>query len=145
MKRWYVVIIGVVVAVIAVVLAPPQPTLASWADAEYAASGTLTAGTVSPPTTLQCTAGLLSPPHLTWTLPVGGLTRTGFIWSLSGAFSGGGTLSAATTSLTITGGLLGIGSGTFHLVATEAGGWKSTEVTATVGELTGLIYTCSVP
>ncbi|MGW5559413.1 hypothetical protein ACWER9_19595 [Micromonospora sp. NPDC003944] len=128
----------------AVVLAPPQSTLAAWTDTEYG-TGSLQAGTVSPPTNLQCTAGLSTPPTFTWTLPVGGLTRSGFTWSLSGGFTGGGTLGASATSVTVPGGLLGIGTGTFRLVANGPGGWTSTAVTGTVGMVTALLYSCSVP
>lgn len=142
-RRW---LAGAVALLLAgtVVLAPPQSTLAAWTDTEYA-TGSLQAGTVSPPTNLQCTAGLATPPTFTWTLPVGGLTRTGFTWSLSGAFTGGGTLGASATSVTVPGGLLGLGTGTFRLVANGPGGWTSTAVTGTVGMLTALLYSCSVP
>ncbi|GIJ27310.1 hypothetical protein Vqi01_24720 [Micromonospora qiuiae] len=58
------------------------------------------ARTVNPPTNLQCTAGLLDPPTFTWDLPVGGLTRSGFTWHLSGPFFGGGTLGPNATTVT---------------------------------------------
>ncbi|WP_189045360.1 hypothetical protein [Micromonospora sonchi] len=127
-----------------VLLAPPQSTQASWTDTEYGL-GSLQSGTVNPPTNLQCSAGLLNPPTFTWNLPVGGLARSGFTWRLSGPFSGGGTLGPNATTVTVSGGLLSIGSGTFHLYANGPGGWTSTEVTGTVGIVTGLIYFCSVP
>jgi hypothetical protein len=126
------------------VLAPPRSTLAAWTDTEYA-RGTLQAGIVSPPTNLQCSAGVLTPPTFTWTLPAGGLTRSGFTWSLSGSFTGGGTLASTATSVTVPGALLSIGSGTFRLVANGPGGWTSTQVTGSLGMLTAVLYTCSVP
>lgn len=126
-------------------LPAPQSTLAAWTASEYG-RGSLQAGTVNPPTNLQCTAGVLTPPTFTWTLPAaGGLTRSGFTWSLSGGFTGGGTLGASATSVTVPGGLLGIGSGTFRLVANGPGGWTSTPVTGTLGMLTAILYSCSVP
>jgi hypothetical protein len=119
-------------------------TLAGWTDSEYT-RGSLQAGTVSPPTNLRCTAGVLTPPTFTWDLPTGGLTRSGYTWSLSGGFSGGGTLAANATSVTVPGALLTIGSGTFTLTATGPGGWTSTPVTGSLGMLTAVLYTCSVP
>ncbi|MCZ7418632.1 hypothetical protein O7605_03755 [Verrucosispora sp. WMMA2121] len=126
------------------VLAPPQSTLAAWTDTEYG-SGSLQAGTVNPPTNLQCTAGLLTPPTFSWNLPAGGLTRSGFTWSLSGGFSGGGNLGPTAASVTVPGGLLAIGSGTFQLVANGPAGWTSVQVTGSLGMLTALLYFCSVP
>ncbi|MEU1752809.1 hypothetical protein ABZ436_09170 [Micromonospora matsumotoense] len=123
--------------------APPRLTLAAWTTTEYA-RGSLTAGTVSPPTNLRCTAGALTPPTFTWDPPVGGLTRSGFAWSLTG-FSGSGTLGPTATSVTIPGALLAIGSGTFSLSASGPGGWTSTQVTGSVGMLTAVLYFCSVP
>ncbi|MEU8128849.1 hypothetical protein AB0B68_16665 [Micromonospora sp. NPDC049049] len=143
-RRWLAGAAALLLAGTAVVLAPPQSTLAAWTGAEYG-RGSLQAGTVNPPTNLQCTAGVLTPPTFTWTLPVGGLTRSGFTWSLSGGFTGGGTLGASATSVTVPGGLLGIGTGTFNLVANGPGGWTSTPVTGTVGMLTAVLYSCSVP
>lgn len=144
MKRRHLAGAGLIVAAVAIALSPPHDTLASWSDTEYT-RGSFTTGSVSAPTNLQCSAGLLSPPHFTWTAPVGGLTRSGYTWSLSGAFTGGGTLGATATDVTVSGGLLSIGSGTFHLYANGPGGWKSTEVTGSLGIVTGLLYFCSVP
>ncbi len=141
-RRWILSAVALLLTV--AVLAPPQSTHASWTDTEYG-TGSFQAGTVNPPTNLQCTAGLLDPPTFTWDLPVGGLTRGGFTWYLSDGFSGGGTLDPNATEVTVPGGLLAIGSGTFHLYANGPGGWTSTEVTGTVGILTGLLYFCSVP
>ncbi|WKU03377.1 hypothetical protein [Micromonospora sp. HUAS LYJ1] len=126
------------------VVAPPQAAMASWTGTEYG-TDTFRAGTVNPPINLRCTAGLLSPPTFTWDLPVGGLTRSAFTWSLSGAFSGGGTLAANATTVTIPGPLLAIGTGTLHLSATGPGGWTSSQVTGSVGMLTAVLYFCSVP
>ncbi|MCX5117144.1 hypothetical protein OG992_08120 [Micromonospora sp. NBC_00362] len=143
-RRWLAGATALLLAGTAVVLPPPQSTLAAWTDTEYG-RGSLQAGTVNPPTNLQCTAGLLTPPTFTWTLPVGGLTRSGFTWSLSGGFTGGGTLGPSATSITLSGALLSIGSGTFNLVANGPGGWTSTPVTGTVSMLTAVLYSCSVP
>ncbi|MER7167654.1 hypothetical protein ABT336_16495 [Micromonospora sp. NPDC000207] len=144
LRRWIAGSAALVLAGTAVVVAPPQATLATWSDSEHG-RGSLQAGTVSPPTNLRCTAGLATPPTFTWDLPVGGLTRSGFTWSLSGGFSGGGTLGPAVTTVTIPGGLLTIGSGTFNLSANGPGGWTSTPTTGTVSMLTALLYSCSVP
>lgn len=135
---------ALVLAGIVNVVASPQAAVASWSGSEYG-TDTLRAGTVSPPTNLRCTAGLLAPPTFTWDLPIGGLTRSAFTWSLSGPFSGGGTLAANATTVTIPGPLLAIGSGTFQLSATGPGGWTSSQVTGSVGMLTTVLYFCSVP
>ncbi|MFI5925713.1 hypothetical protein ACIA3K_06965 [Micromonospora sp. NPDC051543] len=143
-RRWVAVAMALVLAGTVVALGPPSSTLASWTDSEYG-RGSLQAGTVNPPTNLQCSAGALTPPTFTWTLPAGGLTRSGFTWSLTGGFSGGGTLGPTATSVTVPGALLGIGSGSFRLVANGPGGWTSTQVTGSVGMLTAVLYFCSVP
>ncbi|MEU5551957.1 hypothetical protein ABZ738_19495 [Micromonospora sp. NPDC047793] len=143
-RRWLAGTAALVLAFTVGVLAPPRSTMAAWTGTEYG-QGTLQAGTVSPPTNLQCSAGTLTPPTFTWTLPVGGLTRSGFTWSLSGSFTGGGTLGPTATSVTVPGGLLSIGTGTFRLVANGPGGWTSTQVTGSLGMLTAVLYTCSVP
>ncbi len=44
----------------------------------------MTAGIVSPVTNLSCSGGLLSAINVTWTLPIGGLTRTSYRWTVSG-------------------------------------------------------------
>ena len=143
-RRWILSAVALLLAGAVAVLAPPQSTHAAWTDTEYG-TGSFQAGTVNPPTNLQCTAGALNPPTFTWNLPVGGLTRSGFTWFLSGGFSGGGTLGPNATNVTVPSELLSIGSGTFHLYANGPGGWTSTEVTGTVGMLTGLLFSCSVP
>ncbi|MCG5469260.1 hypothetical protein LADH09A_003168 [Micromonospora sp. LAH09] len=143
-RRWIASALALVLAGTLVGLPRPPSTLASWTDSEYG-TGSLQAGTVNPPTNLGCSAGLLTPPTFTWTLPVGGLTRSGFTWSLTGGFSGGGTLGPTATTVTIPGALLGIGSGTFRLSANGPGGWTSTQVTGSVGMLTAVLYFCSVP
>ncbi|QOC92152.1 hypothetical protein [Micromonospora craniellae] len=142
-RRWIAGTAALALTFAVAVLAPPQSTLAAWTDTEYG-RGSLQARTVSPPRNLQCSAGVLTPPTFTWTLPASGLTRSGFTWSLSGGFTDGGTLGPA-TSVTVPGALLGIGSGTFRLVANGPGGWTSTPVTGTLGMLTAVLYTCSVP
>ncbi|MFF0154557.1 hypothetical protein [Micromonospora sp. NPDC005203] len=143
-RRWIASALALVLAGTVVALPPPPSTLAFWTDSEYG-NGSLQAGTVNPPTNLQCSAGLLTPPTFTWALPVGGLTRSGFTWSLTGGFSGGGTLGPTATAITIPGALLDLGSATFRLSANGPGGWTSTEVTGSVGMLTAVLYFCSVP
>lgn len=127
--------------------APPATTEAAWADAEVA-SGALTAGTVTPVTQMTCTAGVLQPVTFTWTAPAGGLTRTGYRWTVTGGLSGSGTLAASATSVSLTRGLLGLGSGTFSLYAVGPGGWESVAKTGTLGFVTvvlDVVSSCSVP
>ncbi|WP_154674441.1 hypothetical protein [Nakamurella lactea] len=134
---------------LAVTLASTSTTLAAWTDRDYG-KATFTAGNVSPPTGLSCLAGV-SRFDLTWTLPAGGLARTGYTWVVKpiGALgpSGSGTINnaAATTVRLNGGGILTVGSGTFELRATGPGGWKSTPVTATLNVALGLLTSCSVP
>ncbi|MER6589816.1 hypothetical protein [Micromonospora chalcea] len=125
-------------------LAPAQSTLAAWNDTEHGSTA-LAAGMVDPPTDLACTAGQLTPPTFTWNLPAGGLARSGFTWSLSDGFSGGGTLGPNDTSIVVPGALLAVGTGTFTLYANGPGGWTSTPVTGSLGMLTDELYFCSVP
>lgn len=127
--------------------ARPRGTLASWVDAERGA-GSFTAGTVLPPQNLTCTAhgGILGAYwHFSWSLPSGGAIRSGFHWWLSGSWSNSGDLSDPNaTSLDLGVGVLGIGSGTFHLVAQGVAGstWISTGVTANFSATTSLILSC---
>lgn len=128
----------------------PQLTSATWTDAEYA-TGTIAAGTVSPPTNFACgPAGLLQPVTYHWTAPSGGVTLTGYRWTASGpGGSPAGTLAASATSVTISQGLLGLGSGTFTLYAQGPGNWEATPVTGSYSVLgiLGLtaVSSCTVP
>ncbi|QHK22622.1 hypothetical protein [Pseudarthrobacter psychrotolerans] len=148
MKRRYLAGAGLLVMAAALTIAPPRQSLASWTYPQYG-SGSFTAGTVAPATSLACTAGVLSPPKFTWTAPTGGLTRGGYAWTVTatttGGPSGNGTLAPSATSVTLPSGILSIGSGTFSLTATGPGGWTSIPVTGTVSAFTGLVYSCSVP
>lgn len=119
----------------------PQ-TLASWTDSEHT-TGAFTAGSVSPPTSLACSAGLLTNVRFTWAAPASGLTPSGYIWT---TFSH--SESTTETSVTLSPGLLTLGTSTFSVVATS-GGWTSTPVTGTLSVLgvLGIPVTtdCSVP
>ncbi|HEU5224136.1 MAG TPA: hypothetical protein VFU07_10745 [Candidatus Lumbricidophila sp.] len=126
---------------------------AAWLDAETA-TGSYTAGTVSPVTSMTCTAGLLQPVTFNWTAPVGGLTRTGYRWTVTGGLNGSGTLAANATSLQLSTGLLGLGSGTFSLFAvydTDGAGPVHWESLVKTGSLTfatvvlDVVSSCSVP
>lgn len=141
-----------VVALAALVLAaagtPPSQTEAAWTDGEVATSSLLTAGAVTPVTQMTCTAGLLQPVTFTWTAPAGGLARTGYRWTVTGVLTGSGTLGASATSLQLTSGLLGIGSGTFSLYAVGPGGWESVVKTGSLSFIAVVLNvnsTCSVP
>lgn len=143
----------VVLAAVILALAPlprPQFTRAVWVDSEFG-SGSVTAGTVSPPLNLSCgSTGLLLPVTYHWNLPSGGVTRTGYRWTATGpGGSPSGTLVAGATTLTLSQGLLGIGSGTFTLWSQGPGNWESTPVSGSysvIGVL-GLtaLSSCSVP
>jgi hypothetical protein len=145
MKRRYLAGAGLLVIAGTLALAQTQQTLASWTDSEHT-TGSFAAGSVSPPTSLACTAGLLTNVTFTWGAPAGGLTPSGYTWTVTGAFSDSG--STTTTSATLHSGLLAIGTATFSLVAT-VGGWTSTPVTGTVHVLgvlgIPLSTSCSVP
>lgn len=129
MKRPYLAGAGLLVIASTLALTQTPQTLASWTDSEHT-TGSFTAGSLSPPTSLACTAGILTNVTFTWGAPAGGLTPSGYTWTVTGAFSDGG--STPTTSATLHSGLLAIGTATFSLVAT-VGGWTSeTPVTGTV-------------
>jgi hypothetical protein len=124
-------------------LSPPQLSLASWTDAEYA-TGSYAAGSVLPPAALQCSAGVLTNVTFTWSTP-SGLTPSSYTWAVTGAFTDGGTTTS--TSATLHSGVLAIGTATFSVI-TNVGTWKSTAVTGTVhviGVLTPVSTSCSVP
>lgn len=121
-----------------------QVSEAAWTDRVHA-KGTFTAGTVSPATALQCTVPSLGSVRFTWTAPVGGVTRTGYSWTLTGASNNSGTLAASATTVTVSVSLVTLGSSTFRVRATAAGGWTSTAATGTVNAVSALLVNCSVP
>ena len=125
----------------------PVETEAAWVDAEVGTSSSLAAGSVSPVVTMNCAPGLgiLAPVTFTWSAPVGGLTRASYRWTVTGGLTGADVLTANATSLSLSSGLLGIGTGTFSLYAVGPGGWESAPKTGTVSFLTGLLSSCSVP
>jgi len=130
-----------------VVVGGASATDAAWTRTTVA-GGTIAAGSVSPPTNLTCTAGLLVPVTFRWNAPVGGLTRTGYRWTMTGGLTGSGTLAAGATSVQLQGTLIAIGTGTFSLYAVGPGGWESAPVTGTATTLNlvlGLTTSCSVP
>jgi len=124
--------------------APASPTTAAWTDTERATSATLTAGRVTAVSTMSCTTPL-GGPRFSWTAPTGGLTRTGYRWTVTGGLSGSGTLGANATNVQVSSGLLGIGTGTFSLYAVGPGGWESVAKTGTVSFVTAILFSCSVP
>ena len=134
----------VAVVIGAVALGTATPSGASWTQTHYH-NVTVTTPTVTPVTVMSCTAGALSPVTFNWTAPVGGLTRTGYSYTVTGTITDSGTLAAGATSKQFTSGLLGIGSGTFSLVATTASGWTSVPKTGTLSFLTAILSSCSVP
>lgn len=127
--------------------AASAPTAAAWTDTERS-TGSFGAGAVAPVVTMSCSAGLLQPVTFTWTAPTGGLGRTGYRWTVTGGLSGSGTLPANATSVVLSTGLLGIGSGTFSLYAVGPGGWESSAKTGSLTFLTvvlDVVSSCSVP
>ena len=138
-------------AVCLVVGAPQlaRPTLASWKNSEFAKM-TLTAKTVNPPTALACTTTglILGKAKFSWTEPAaGGMTRTGYTWTLGGASTDSGTLMPDATTVTVGVSLLTLGTSTFTLRAkgSTASGWTSTAVTGRVRALTAAAVDCLVP
>lgn len=123
----------------------PSLTAAAWTDQEVATSSLLTAGTVTPVTVMSCSAGAFQPVTFNWTPPAGGLTRSGYRWTVTGVISGSGVLAASATSVQLNSGLLGLGSGTFSLYAVGPGGWESVPKTGSLSFLTGILSSCSVP
>lgn len=150
MKRPYLVIIALALAGVAG-MPHPQPTLASWTTPQYA-SGSLTAGTVAAPTVLHCSGGLLTNLTFRWTAPVGGLSRSGYTWTVTPnglGPSGSGSAPSSATSVTVPSNILAIGTGTFSITATGPGGWNSTPVTGSVTVIGALgvpvSTSCTVP
>lgn len=124
----------------------PARTEAAWTDREIASEATLRAGTVMPVTNMTCATGLLilAPVTFSWSAPVGGLARTSYRWTVTGSLNGSGVLAANATSVSLSSGLLGLGTGTFSLFAVGPGGWESPPKTGTLTFLTGLLSSCSV-
>jgi predicted ribosomally synthesized peptide with SipW-like signal peptide len=145
MKRRYLAGAGLLVIAGTLVLAQTPQTLASWTDSEHT-TGSFTAGSLSPPTNLHCTAGLLTNVTFTWSAPTSGLPPSEYTWTATGVISDDG--STTTTSATLQSGPLTLGTAAFSLVAT-VGGWTSTPVTGTVHVLGALgiplSTSCSVP
>ena len=142
MKRQYLAGAGLLVIAGTLALTQTQQTLASWTDSEHT-TGSFTAGSLSPPTNLHCTAGLLTNVTFTWSAPTSGLPPSGYTWTVTGAFSDNG--STPTTSATLHSDALTLGTATFSLVATK-GGWTSAPVTGTVSVihvLLVLVTSCS--
>ncbi|MBW9095556.1 hypothetical protein JNB62_17905 [Microbacterium jejuense] len=137
------------VGVLGVALLQPSPTEAAWVRTDVAGDTTLSAGTVAPVTQMTCTAGLLQPVTFSWTAPTGGLTRTGYRWTVTGGLNNnGGDLPATATSISLNTGLLGLGSGTFSLYVLGPGGWRSGAKTGSLSFATvvlDVLSTCSVP
>jgi hypothetical protein len=145
-RRRTLVTVAAVGVVIAAISLAPRATVAAWADREVATSSTLTAGTVSPDTTMTCTpGGLTSATRFSWTAPTGGLTRASYRWTVTGGLTGSGTLASSATFVDLPTGLLGIGSGTFSLYAVGPGGWESVAKTGTLTYVTAILASCSVP
>lgn len=122
-----------------------SPTVAGWNDQEYA-QGTLTAGVVLPAVNLQCTAGNLAPVVFSWVNPTGGVTRSAYAWTLTGATNSSGTLGPTVTTISFSG-LLSIGTSQFSLRAVGPVGsnWTSTAVTGTATAISIVLTSCSVP
>lgn len=138
---------GLIALTTAGMLMPPQQTLAAWTDAEVA-KGTLTSGTVTPPTALTCgiTGGQR---FVTWTAPAaGGLDRVSYHVTLSDKGTGAVIASSNPTDAKQNlspGGLLTIGVYTITVTSLGVGGWESTSITGTFTIVTSLITGCSVP
>lgn len=142
--------LGAVLALVGVLClgaAHPTPTEAAWVGAEVG-TGAVAAGNVAPVTQMTCTAGLLQPVIYSWTAPTGGTPRTGYRWTVTGAVNGSGTLPASATSVSLSTGVLGIGSGSFSLVALSTDSWQSTAKTGSLSfahVVLDVLSTCSVP
>ena len=142
---------ALVVGACAAALFWPRPALtdASYTDSEYAASGTITAGTLSDPTNMTCSvtkaAGILTGVTVTWqsayplsptTAPISALTANPS--NYVGTFSSTGT-GPYTHTMVLNQGLLGgilnnaLGSTVTFTVTDQAGtNWKSASLTKTL-------------
>lgn len=143
MKRQRLAVVGLLALVGAFAVAPPEPTTAAWIVPQRA-EATLAAGTVMPPTSLTCSAVDLREVRFSWTLPDGGLPRSGYAWTLTPSNPGGPTGQGSSNngsqaSLDVSYGVLASGSADFSLVAVGPGGWKSAPVKAEVTVLLSLL------
>lgn len=142
MPRALVAVMAVACMTVAGFVGGPSDTDAAWTDGENA-HGVLTAGRVERVTNFSCTPRLLGPIDFAWTAPVGGLTRTGYRWEVTGVATGSGTLTASATNMTLSPGLLLIGSGVYSLYALGPDGWETLAARANVSFITGLLGSCS--
>jgi hypothetical protein len=152
-KRRLLAVVGLLTLAAALVVAPPEPTTAAWTLPQQA-SGTFKAGTVMPPTSLTCTAGVGQDVVFKWVVPAGDLATTGYRWTLTPTSPGGpndfGSIEdPAETSHTLSGKLLALGSARFSLYAVGPSDWEAVPVSGQATFTTALfipvITSCSVP
>jgi hypothetical protein len=131
----------------------PQAAGASWTDSGYA-KATYGALVVNPPTLLHCSSGLLKPVKFTWTPPLVptvlnlGVAITGYRWRLLSGASvvATGALGSTATSVSLSVGLVTLGTYDFSLVATGPGAWESEPpLMGTASFLTSVLTDCSPP
>jgi hypothetical protein len=141
MKRRLVIAASAVALLAAAIALPPQPTLASWVDAEYS-TATLAAGSINPVTGVTCSisGGALSAKsvNLGWTAPASGLAPDSYdvTWP-------GHSQTVAGTSIIIGPGLLSLGTITFT-IKSRVGSvpWVSSGVNQSVNAVTSLLVAC---
>lgn len=143
------VLAGVLVAVPA--LWSTAPTLAAWQDREFGRA-TFTAGSVQPPASLTCSAGLLQPARFTWTAPASGLTPSGYRWTFVGPGTNQTNVVAPPTPITLSfsAGGLSLGSTyTFTVLSVGPTPWTSSILSGRASfvdlGLAGVLSSCSVP
>ena len=143
-KRVAVVLTAVLLLVVTLHGSAPRQTLASWADSEKG-TGSFTAGAVGAPTGLHCTGNN----SFAWTAPVGSAPVTGYYWTLTpnGLFTPSGSGTIAGTSITVSIGLLSIGSSTFEVQTVGTGSWVSNPALNPTGTINSIsiFVSCSVP
>ncbi|KAA9089143.1 fibronectin type III domain-containing protein [Microbacterium radiodurans] len=104
--------------------APPVESDAAWSDAEQA-SGSVSTLRVASPGAVRCAnQGLLQQAVVTWSPPPDDATILGYQWSLDGG-ARSPTLPSSTRSVTVSGGLLQLGTFEFRLYAIGPGGWEA--------------------